>query len=537
MPAERPEDRRAAPGAQPDATPATDQPAQPAPVVAAPEPTSLMSLAPRQWLILLMVQLSTLLFGMTITLANVVLPQIRGALSATQDEISWVITFNLVATAIATPMTGWLSNRLGWRNMMLFSLAGFTVSSFLCGLATSLESLILFRIGQGLFGATLMPMGQAILLATFPRALHATVMVIWGVGAVFGPVFGPIFGSMVAEAYDWRSAFFMIVPPGLAAMVCVWFALRHHTERRKTPFDWTGFLALSIAIAAAQLIMDRGQRLDWFESTEIVLCAVLGVVAFWIFCVHCLTTADPFLNPRLLLDRNFTIGTLVAFFMGMLSFVSLVLFPGLLHDLRGYPDSTIGLLLAARGCGNWVAFLVIVPFSRRAPRLAVATGLAAQTIATWQMSQFDINLTGFDVFWTNMLQGFGFGLAYTPMTVLAFTTLPREQITEGTAVFTLVRNFGSSIFISITVVLLVRSTAANYARLTEYIAPSSRILTYPGLPDAWSVESLTGLMRLSREIQRQAAMIGYTNAFTLIAVVAAAAIPLVCLLRGAPRTT
>ena len=281
--------------------------------------------------------------------------------------------------------------------------------------------------------------------------------------------------------------------------------------------------------------MDRGQRLDWFESPEIVISAIVGCVSFWIFCVHCLTTKTPFLNPRLLLDRNFTVGTLVAFFMGALSYVSLVLFPGLLHDLRDYPDSSIGLLLSARGCGNWLAFLVIIPFSRRAPRLAVATGLALQTLAAWEMSQLDINMTGFDVFWTNVLQGFGFGLAYTPMTVLTFTTLPREQITEGTAVFTLVRNFGSSIFISITVVLLVRSTSVNYARLTEFIAPNNKILAYPGLPDAWAIETVTGLMRLSKEIQRQAAMIGYTNAFHLVAMVAAAAIPLVWLLRGAPR--
>ena len=513
---------------------ATSEPAVP-PREQQAEPAGLSSLTPRQWLVLLMVQLSTLLFGMTITLANVVLPQMRGALSATQDEICWVITFNLVATAIATPMTGWLANRLGWRNMMLFSLLGFTVSSFLCGMANSLETLILFRVGQGMFGATLMPMGQAILLATFPRHLHATVMVIWGFGAVFGPVFGPIFGSMIAESYDWRAAFFMIVPPGIAAMVCVWFALSDRTERGYTRFDWTGFLALSAAIASIQLIMDRGQRLDWFESPEIVICAIVGCVSLWIFCVHCLTTQTPFLNPRLLLDRNFTVGTMVAFFMGALSFVSLVLFPGLLHDLRDYPDSSIGLLLSARGCGNWLAFLVIVPFSRRAPRLAVATGLTLQTLAAWEMAQFDINLTGFDVFWTNVLQGFGFGLAYTPMTVLTFTTLPREQLTEGTAVFTLVRNFGSSIFISITVVLLVRSTSENYARLSEFIAPYNKTLSFPILPDAWGIETVTGLMRLSKEIQRQAAMIGYTNAFHLVAMVAAAAIPLVWLLRGAPR--
>jgi len=496
----------------------------------------LFSISPRQWLILLMVQLSTLLFGMTITLANVVLPQVRGTLSATQDEIAWVITLNLVATAVATPMTGWLASRLGWRNLMFFALLGFTVCTFLCGIANSLESLVLYRVGQGLFGAPIMPMGQAILLASFPRQLHATVMVIWGAGSVVGPVAGPIFGSMIAEAYNWRSAFFMIVPPGLAAMSCVWFALSQHTERTTTRFDWTGFIALSVALTATQLMMDRGQRLDWFESTEIVLAAVVAVIAFWIFVAHCLTTtAHPFLDPRLLLDRNFSIGVLIAFFMGMLSFTSLVLFPSLLHDLRDYPDSAIGALLAARGTGNWLAFLIIVPFTRRAPRLAVACGLLAQAVAGWEMAQLDINLSSFDVFWTNVLQGFGFGLAYTPMTVLTFATLPPHQITEGTAIFTLVRNFGASLFISVAVALLVRSTTVSYARMTEFISPYNKTLVHPGLPTSWSVETTSGLMRLANEIQRQAAMIGYINAFYLLSFTAAAALPLVWLMRATPR--
>ena len=503
--------------------------------VPATEPTSLFSLSPRHWFLLLMVQMATLLFGMTITLTNVVLPQMRGTFSATQDEISWVITFNLVATAVATPMTGWLSRRLGWRGLMVTTLGGFTLCSFLCGIAGSLESLIVFRVGQGVFGAPIMPLGQAILLATFPRPLHATVMVIWGIGSVFGPVFGPIFGSLIAETYNWRGAFLMIVPPGFAAMACAWFALAPYTERGYTRFDWTGFLALSVAIAATQMVIDRGQRLDWFESREIVVNTVVAAVGFWIFCVHCLTTPHPFLNPRLFRDRNFSIGTLIAFFMGMLSYVSMVLFPGLLHDLRDYPDSAIGTLLSARGVGNWLAFMIIVPFTKRAPRVAVACGLTAQAVAAWNMAQLDINLSGFDVFWTNVMQGFGFGLAYTPMTVLAFATLPRDQVTEGSAVFTLVRNFGSSLFISITVVMLVRSTVANYSRLTEFISPFNSALLQPSIPAAWSIETLTGLSRLSNEIQRQAAMIGYINSFYMLASVAAAGIPLVLLMRGMPR--
>jgi MFS transporter, DHA2 family, multidrug resistance protein len=505
------------------------------PVSATAAQGGLFSISGRQWLILLMVQLSNMLFGMTITLANLVLPQMRGTFSATQDEISWVVTLNLVATAIATPMTGWLANRLGWRNTMFFAVLGFTVSSFLCGIANSLETLILARIAQGLFGAPIMPMGQAILLGTFPRHLQPLALVMWGVGAVFGPVLGPILGSIATEAYNWRAAFFMIVPAGMCALVCIWFALADHTQRTSVHFDWIGFLALSVAILAAQLIFDRGQRLDWFDSREIILCALIGTLAFWIFAVHCLTAEKPFLNPRLLLDRNFAVGTLIAFIMGTMNFTSLTLFPSLLHDLRGYPDSVIGTLIAARGVGNWTAFFFIVQLTRIAPRFAIGAGLAIQAIGGYWMAQFDINLTDSGVFWSNFLMGLGQSVAFTPMTMMAFATLPAHQITEGAGVFTLMRNFGSSLFISLSILVLVRSTSTNYARMTEFITPYQKMLMLQGLPEPWNPETAAGLLRLSNEIQRQAAMIGYVNAFYMMAFTAAAAVPLACLLRSAAR--
>jgi MFS transporter, DHA2 family, multidrug resistance protein len=505
------------------------------PALASPSQGGLLSLTGRQWLILLMVQLANMLFGMTITLANLVLPQVRGALSATQDEISWVITLNLVATAVATPMTGWLASRLGWRNMMFGTVLGFTIASLLCGLANSLETLILARVAQGMFGAPIMPMGQAILLGTFPKHLQPLALVMWGVGAVFGPVAGPILGSIATEAYNWRAAFFMIVPPGICALVCIWFALADYTKKTTTTFDWIGFLALSIAIVCAQLIFDRGHKLDWFDSTEIKLCAFIGALSFWVFIAHCLTAAQPFLNPRLLLDRNFSVGVLIAFVMGMLSFTTLVLLPSLLHDLRGYPDNVIGTLIAARGMGNWTAFLFIVQLTRVAPRTAIAAGLAIQGGSGFWMAQFDINLTEFDVFWSNYLQGLGQSVTFTPMTVMAFTTLPPHQITEGSAVFTMMRNFGSSLFISLSVLILVRSTSINYARLTEFITPYTAAGAFSPLPASWSLETAGGALRLSNEMQRQAAMIGYINAFYMLAFTAAAAVPLALLMRTGPK--
>ena len=492
----------------------------------------LLSMTGRQWLILLMVQLSNLLFGMTITLANLVLPQVRGTFSATQDEISWVVTLNLVATAVATPLTGWLAARVGWRNMMFFTVMGFTVASFLCGVATSLETLVLARVAQGAFGAPIMPMGQAILLATFPPHLQPIALVMWGIGAVFGPVVGPVLGAMATEAWNWRAAFFMIVPPGIAALVTIWFALSSYTERKAVKLDWIGFVALSLALVSAQLICDRGQRLDWFESTQITVIAFVGILSFWVFAAHCLTAKEPFLSPSLLRDRNFAVGTLLAFIMGMLSFTSLVLFPSLLHDLKGYPDSIIGMLIAARGLGNWTAFFFIAKLTKVAPRFAIAAGFALQGIAAYWMSHFDINVDESSVFWSHFLVGLGQSTAFTPMTVMAFTTLPKHQITEGSAVFTLMRNFGSSIFISMSVLVLVRSTSINYSEMMEFVSPYRRALGILGLPAPWDPETSAGLARIAREVQRQAAMIGYLNAFHLMALTGFVSVPLACLLRS-----
>ncbi|WP_421997069.1 DHA2 family efflux MFS transporter permease subunit [Reyranella sp.] len=504
-------------------------------VVADTDKGGLFTISGRQWLILLMVQVANMLFGMTITIANLVLPQMRGNLSASPEEISWVITLNLVATAVATPMTGWLASRLGWRNLMFFTVLGFTVASLLCGLSRSLEALILARVAQGAFGAPIMPMGQAILLATFPKHLQPTAIVIWGIGAVFGPVMGPIVGSIATEAYNWRAAFFLIVPLGIASLVCIRFALRDHTGQTPVKFDWIGFIALSVAMTCAQLVFDRGHRLDWFESREIVLFVFTGALALWVFVVHCLTVKEPFLNPRLLLDRNFSIGLLLALVMGMLNFITIVLYPTLLHDLRGYPDNAVAYLISARGLGNWAAFLVVVQFTRLAPRAAIVTGMAIQAAAGFWMAGFDINLSDHEVFWSNLLMGFGQSIAFTPMTVLAFSTLPPRQVTEGTSVFTLFRNFGSSLFISICVLIISRSTAANYSRMTENITPYNKTLAAPGLPAQWSLDGVGSLMSLSNEILRQAAMIGYVNAFWLIALVAAVAVPLAGLMHRLPR--
>ena len=467
----------------------------------------------RHWLILATVQITTLTFGMTITAANVVLPQLKGAMSATPDQIAWVVTFNLVATAIATPLTGWLAQTLGWRNLLFVSITGFTIFSGLCGLATSLESLVFFRVGQGAFGAPLLPLGQGMILATFPRRLHPMALMIWGIGGVIGPVMGPILGGIIAEATDWRWVFFMIVPLGIMCFFVAAISVGNQEKGTARKFDFTGFIALALAVGAAQLVLDRGQRLDWFESPEIIIETCIMLVSFYIFIVHSFTSENPFLNLRLFLDRNFALGCLMAFAMGWLSYTPIVLFPPLLQELRGYPDSLVGYLIAARGFGNWLSFLIVVQFTRLAPRSALAVGLACQAIAGWQMGQLSINLTEFDVFWTNLLHGFGFGLAYTPMAFLAFSTLTAKDMVEGSGIFNLLRHFGSSVFISISVAVLIETAAWNYSNMAPITSPYNELLRFPDVIGQWMSGENLNLSALSKEIFRQAQMIGYLNAF------------------------
>lgn len=487
----------------------------------------------QQILILCTVQLCTLLFGMTVTVANVVLPQIKGALSTTQDQVAWVVTFNLVATAIGTPLTGWLATRLGWRNLMTGAVAGFVISSILCGLAPSLGMLVLFRIAQGLFGAPLMPLGQGILLASFAKHHHPLVLMLWGIGGVIGPVLGPIAGGLVAESLGWRWVFFMIAPFGVLAMVVAWISLGHQERSRTAHLDWIGFAALAIAVACMQLVVNRGQRLGWFDSGEIIIETLGALVAFYVFFVHSATAARPFFDPGLIRDRNFALGIVLALGMGCLSYTPIVLFPPLLQELRGYPDSLVGLLLASRGIGNWLSFLIVVPLTRAYPRTTLAAGLIIQGIAGIEMGQLSIDLTNGDVFWTNLLQGFGFGLAYTPMAVLVFSTLDVRLLTQGSAVFNMLRNIGSSVFISLSIVALIHTSAGSYDRMRDSVAPYAESFALPSVGQ-WEIDTLAGIATLSAEMQRQADMVGYTTAFFLFAAAAFVTVPFVLLFRSTP---
>ena len=488
----------------------------------------------RRWMIMAAITSSTTLYAMTILIVSVVLPQMQGSLSATPDQIAWVVTFNLVATAIVTPISGWLSARYGRRRVMLVSTLGFTIFSALCGLANSLEMLVLFRIGQGAFGAPLTPVAQATILDTFPRRQHGMATALWGMGVVVGPIVGPSVGGYIAEDYGWRGVFFFIVPFGLLTLAGVW-AFVLDSSSRILRLDWSGFLLLALALGAFQLMFDRGQRNSWFESPETIIELTAGLLAIYLFVVHLATARNPFIKPSLFLNWNYSLGLILAFIFGMLNFVPMVLMPSLLQELRGYPDSVIGILLTIRGAGNMISFMIVVRLANWDPRVALGLGFLCQAISGWAIANLDINLTFFDIAWTGALQGMGIGLSWVPLTLIMFSTIRADQLNEASAVFHMLRNFSSSLFISICVAIVVRSTFVNSQELGEALSLFNKEMLLPWISGPIDFGSVPDVARLNDEVRRQATMIGYLNAFKAFAFLALLPFPLLLLVRMPAR--
>ncbi|MFO1351385.1 MAG: DHA2 family efflux MFS transporter permease subunit [Gammaproteobacteria bacterium] len=485
--------------------------------------------ARRRTLILITLTLVSLLYAMTVTLANVALPQMQGALGATSDQIAWVVTFNIVATAVATPIGG-LADRAVRRRLIIGAIIGFTIASLLCGLAMSLNELVLYRVAQGC-GAPLVPVCQAIVLDIYPKRQHGAVTAIFGMGVIWAD-HRAVIGGYLSDAFNWRWVFFMIIPFALLSLAGVWVFIFDRERPLAVRLDWTGFLALSLAVTSLQLMLDRGEREDWFTSTEILSYAGLALASLWVFIVQSLTAARPFLSPSLLRDRNYAVGIIIVTMFGMLNFTPMTLLPALLQNLRGYPDTIVGLLLATRGFGTLIGFGLLAFLSRRVdPRALIAVGFLLQAIAGSQMAHFDINMTMAGVAWATGLQGLGVGVVWVPVSLVAFSTLESRQIPEGTAVFHLLRNIGSSVHISLSVALMLHTGKMNYAQMTEHVSPFNENFLFDNIAGSWAMDSAAGLAALSGEITRQATMIGYINAFYLFTWTSVLVVPLVLLVR------
>ncbi|MBR1152363.1 DHA2 family efflux MFS transporter permease subunit [Bradyrhizobium sp. JYMT SZCCT0428] len=497
----------------------------------AEDPAGTMSTAQR-YLTLMTVVLGSSLYGTALLTTSTILPQMQGALSATQDEVAWVMTFNILATAVVTPMTGWLVSRFGSRRVMVWSVGWFTLATLLCGMAQSLEGLVLWRILQGGAGAPLVPLSQSILFATFPRRQHSMVMSIFGMAVAVAPVFGPVYGGYLAEAHSWRWSFYMLVPIGIAATIGMAWTLPSDNQLTKVRFDWTGFIALATALAAIQLVLARGARLDWFDSTEIVVECLIAGIAFYVFLIHSLGARNPFVNLKLLTDRNYAIGLALVTIYGMLNFTPMVLLPPLLQQQAGYPDALVGQVIGSRGLGMLVGFMFAGLMNRLDPRLTMAFGFGLQTVAGLWMLTFDLNVTMEILVINSVIQGFAVGVVWVPITAVAFGTLDAKHYAEASAIFHLLRNIGSSFFISLSIAEIVRTSGTNYSRMTEMISPYNRALTTPGLTGGWNFDTVPGLAKVAKEIARQSMMIGYLNAFTMYTVTSGLAVLFVLMVRG-----
>ncbi len=484
-------------------------------------------------LLTLCVMLATIMQALDTTIANVALPYMQGSLAATTDQINWVLTSYIVAAAIATPVTGFLEQRLGRKRLFLIAVSGFTGASVLCGIATSLPEMVAFRLLQGVFGASLVPLSQSVLLDSYPKEKHGSAMAMWGVGVMVGPILGPTLGGWLTESYNWRWVFYINVPIGLLTFLGL-SAYLAETKRSKAGFDWFGFAMLSLAIGSFQMMLDRGEQVDWFSSTEIVIEAVLAALAFYLFLVQTFTVKQPFIDPAIFKDRNFSVGLCFIFVVGIILLASLALITPYLQNLMGYPVVTAGLVLAPRGVGTMIAMLLVGRIINRVdPRILLVAGLLITAAVLWEMTGFTPAVSEWTLIRTGVLQGMGLGFMFVPLSTITFATLPGQFRTQGTALYSLMRNIGSSIGISMVIFLLTRNTQLVHEELAGRVTPFNDALQGAGPAMFWDTTTIVGRAALNAEVTKQAAVVAYANDFKLMMLVALVALPLVLLLRKA----
>jgi len=480
------------------------------------------------------VGLASFLYSVDWTIAAVALPHMQGTFAASQDQIGWVITSYIVASALSIPSAGWLSLRFGRKRLFMSAVTVFLMASIVCGAANSLEVEVMARIVQGLGGAFLIPLSHAIILDTYPPEEQGKAMALWGMAAVMGSFVGPTVGGYVTEYLSWRYIFYINAPVGLAALAGAAIFLPETQRDPDRRFDWFGFLSLSLGIGSLQLMLDRGGQLDWFESWEIITEACLAILGLYMFNVHCLTARQPFLDPRLLARRTFLIGTVFGFIYGFVTTPPMVLMPSFLDQVRGYSIDAIGLLQAPRGIGLFVAMVIGGRTTGRIdPRKLIAFGLLCLAYSSWEMSNWTADVGVWPLVWTNFMQGIGGGIILVPIQAIAFPSLEPHRRTEAAAVYNLIRSIGASIGVSGALAMFVRTSNVMHSQLVEHVTPFNRALQAQG-HDGWSMATVQSLARLEREVSLQSAIIAFTNDFWLFALVALAALPLL-LFVGKPQ--
>jgi DHA2 family multidrug resistance protein len=482
------------------------------------------------------VMMAVLLQVLDTTIANVALPHMAADLSATQDQINWVLTSYIVASAIALPISGWLSDKVGRKRLLLISVVGFTVASVLCATATSLSEMVVFRAFQGVSGAFIVPLAQATLFDINPREKHGQAMALFGGGVMIGPILGPVLGGWLTDNYNWRWVFLVNLPVGiLCALLMLRFMPKTETHERK--FDMFGFALLAIALGALQFCLDRGEQNDWFASWETIVEAGLAVGAGWMFVVHMVTSKHPLFDRSMFKDRNFATGLMFMAVTGVLLLAGLALLPPLLQNMYGYSVLQSGFLTAPRGVGTLISMLMAGRLTGKIDsRLLVGIGVMLMGVSLYMMTGFAIDQPSRPVIVSGVVQGLGLGLIFVPLQSLAFETLAPRMRTTAAALLNLSRNIGGSVGISVVSTQLVRMTQVAHADLAHNITEQTIPTMDPTvLQTVFPVAGPAALAYINMEVTRQALFIAYLDDFKLMMIVTFAVLPLLLLMRRGNR--
>jgi DHA2 family multidrug resistance protein len=470
---------------------------------------------------------ATIMQALDTTIANVALPYMQGTLSASQDQINWVLTSYIVAAAIMTAPVGWIANRFGRKRIFILCSGGFTVASVLCGLAQDINQMVLFRLLQGMFGAALVPLSQAVMLDSYALHERAKAMSIWGMGVMMGPIMGPSLGAWLTETYSWHWVFFVNLPFGIFTVLGLLVFMDETRKNRELRFDWFGFLALAVGIGSLQIALDRGEQLGWMESNEIIAEFIVSIAGFYYFFAHSFTTARPFIQFAIFKDKNFVGGCVFMAVMGLVLFSTMALSSPYLQNVIGYPIITAGLLLASRGCGTFVAMMLVGRLMRYIEaRTLIIGGLSLTCLSLFYMTAWTDQTGVPEIVTWSIVQGFGFGLVFVPLSTVAFLTLPNHLRTDGTSMLTLMRNVASSIGISVVIAQLTEGSRRTYAILSQHVNPFNHALQMPDVRSMIDMSTDKGRAMMDVMVNLQAQIIAFSHDYQMVMIFTLCAIPL-----------
>jgi DHA2 family multidrug resistance protein len=470
---------------------------------------------------------ATIMQALDTTIANVALPYMQGSLSASQDQVNWVLTSYIVAAAIMTAPVGWVANRFGRKKVFIVCSAGFTIASVMCGLAQDITQMVLFRLLQGVFGAALVPLSQAVMLDSYALHERAKAMSIWGMGVMLGPIMGPSLGAWLTETYSWHWVFFVNIPFGIVTVAGLVIFMDETKQNLELKFDWFGFAALAIGIGSMQLALDRGEQLGWLESNEIIIEAIVAIVGFYYFFAHSLTSSKPFIQFAIFKDKNFVGGCVFMAVMGLVLYSTMALSSPFLQNVIGYPILTAGLLLATRGSGTFVAMMLVGRIMKFVEaRTLIMCGMALISLGLFFTARWTDQTGVPEIVIVSVAQGFGLGLVFVPLSTVAFLTLPNHLRTDGTSMLTLMRNVASSIGISLVIAQLTSGTRMAHAVLVEHVTPFNNALQMPGVREMLDLTTDAGRAAADAMVTLQATIIAFGLDYQMVMVVTLLAIPL-----------